>query len=112
VGWDNDGRYYTRSRKVNGCVVREYCGQGSIGQMCALMDADRRARREAERAAWLEEKAHLEALEEQLESLCRLADLLSRAAIVAAGYHQYKRQWRRKRVQRAHDQRSRSNDPR
>jgi cob(I)alamin adenosyltransferase len=101
VGWDKDGRYYTRSRKVNGRVVREYCGRGSLGQICARIDADRRAQREAERAAWQEEKARLEALEVQVESLCRLADLLSRAALVAAGIHQHKRQWRKKRGQRS-----------
>lgn len=98
MGWDKDGRYYTRSRKVNGCVIREYCGGGSIGQICAQMDADRKARREAERAARKAEKSQLDALEEDVESFCKLADQVAHAALLAAGYHRHKRgEWRRRR---------------
>lgn len=28
MGWDKDGRYYTRSKRVNGRVAREYVGGG------------------------------------------------------------------------------------
>jgi hypothetical protein len=98
MGWDR-GRYYTRSRKVNGRVVREYCGGGSIGQICAQMDAERRAWQEAERAALKAEKCQLEAIEEDVESLCKLADRMAHAALLAAGYHRHKRgEWRRRRA--------------
>jgi hypothetical protein len=52
MGWDR-GRYYTRSRKVNGRVVREYLGTGEAAKQAARLDAITRQEREARRAAWL-----------------------------------------------------------
>jgi hypothetical protein len=99
MGWDRSDRYYSRSRKVCGRVVREYCGSGVIGEACALIDADRRALREEERAAWRCQKAEAEALEADLAKLQELTDLLARAALAAAGYHQHKRgEWRKRRT--------------
>jgi hypothetical protein len=39
MAWDKDGRYYTRSRLVNGQVVREYVGGGEAGALIADLDA-------------------------------------------------------------------------
>jgi len=46
MGWEK-GRYYTRSRKVNGRVVREYVGGGEVGALAAEFDAIERKRRES-----------------------------------------------------------------
>lgn len=97
MGWDK-GRYYIRSHKVNGRVVREYCGSGEAAELAAEMDASNRADREAERKARRVEKAELEALDASVKELDELADLLARASLLAAGYRQHKRgEWRRKR---------------
>jgi hypothetical protein len=97
MGWDK-GRYYTRSRKVNGRVVREYVGAGEIAVLVAQVDALERERRETERAARRAEKARLEALDAPLNQLNDLADLLARAALVVAGFRQHKRgEWRKRR---------------
>ena len=45
MGWDK-GRYYTRSKKANGRVVREYVGAGRVAELVAQMDALERERRE------------------------------------------------------------------
>ena len=42
-----------------------------------------------------------EALDASLDELAALADTLAAATLVAAGYHQHKRQWRRRRNARA-----------
>src|SRR5262249_30304246 len=85
AGWEK-GRYYTRSRKVNGRVVREYCGVGEAAELAAQMDALERERRETERAVQRAKRAELEALDAPLNELNDLADLLAHAALLAAGF--------------------------
>jgi hypothetical protein len=100
LGWDR-GRYYTRSRKVNGRVVREYIGIGRVADLVARMDANERQRREAERAARRLQRAEVDALGALLDDLNDLADLVARAALVVAGFRQHKRgEWRRQRAPR------------
>jgi hypothetical protein len=100
MAW-NQGRYYTRSRKVNGRVVREYIGGGEAGELAAQIDAANRADREAARDARRAEQARLKALDAPLNVLNDLADLLAHAALLAAGFHQHRRgNWRKRRGQR------------
>jgi hypothetical protein len=95
MGWDK-GRYYTRSKKVNGHVVREYIGIGRAAELIAQIDAAMRERRRVER----EEKADLAALDAKMKSMASAADLVARAALLAAGFRQHKRgPWRKHRGQ-------------
>jgi hypothetical protein len=96
MGWDRG--YYYRVRKIDSRVVREYVGAGPIANLVAQQDAIERQKREDERAEWRAKCAELEALDAPLNELDDLADLLARAALVAAGFHQHKRsEWRRRR---------------
>jgi len=95
---ERGGLYYTRSKKVNGRIVREYVGGGLLGEVSARMDANERRQREEEASLWREERERLEALDGLTEGLYEAAEVLTRAALVAAGYHQHRRgEWRRKR---------------
>ena len=95
MGWDK-GRYYTRSRKVNGRVLREYVGAGRVAQLAAQMDALDRERRCLDALALRDEKDELNALDADIAELIETTDLVARAALVAAGFHQHKRgEWRR-----------------
>ena len=95
---ERGGPYYTRSKKVNGRVIREYVGGGALGEIAARMDALERRRREEEAALWREERERLEALESITEELYEAAETLANAELVAAGYHQHKRgEWRKRR---------------
>jgi hypothetical protein len=99
MGWDK-GRYYTRSRKVGGRVVREYVGTGRLAELAAQLDDLEREKQQAERAARQAVRAALDALDAELKVLCQTADLLARAALVATGFHQHKRgEWRKRRGQ-------------
>ena len=98
MGWDKGGRYYTRSRRVNGRVVREYVGGGTIGALAAEYDALARVEREAERTAERSAREAVAALDAPLADLDELADLVARAALAAAGYAQHHRgAWRKAR---------------
>ena len=92
------GRYYTRSRKANGGVVREYFGVGEFAALIAECDAAERAERARKRAAEAateRELADLRALTEPLDSA---GEGLARAALVAAGYRRHHRgEWRKRR---------------
>ena len=95
---ERGGLYYTRSRKVNGRVLREYLGGGVLGEITARMDALERHRREEETALWREERERLETLDGLTEELNEAAEVVAQAALVAAGYHQHKRgEWRKRR---------------
>ena len=94
MGWDK-GRYYTRSKKVNGRVVREYVGVGEVGQLAAQLDEIEQERRKAERDADGAHRVEMDALDTSLEDFCKLAESLARASLGVAGFHQHKGEWRK-----------------
>ncbi len=97
MAW-NLGRYYTRSRKIRGRVVREYVGAGALAGLVAQMDWIERQVREAKRAARRAERVELDELDGSMDQMCQEVELLARAALVAAGFHRHKRgEWRKRR---------------
>ena len=100
MGWEVRGRcrFYTRSRKLAGRVVREYVGTGAVAELAAAADALRRADRQAAADALRAEQVRWAEAAAPLKELSCAADLLTRATLLAAGYHQHSRSsWRRKR---------------
>ena len=102
MGWETrrgQGRYYTRSRKVGGRVVREYVGTGLVGELAALADAEDRARRCAERERLEQAMAALAGPDAALAELSRVADALATMHLLAAGYRCHHRgAWRKRRA--------------
>ena len=93
-------RYYTRSRKVGGRVVREYVGGGLVGELAARTDAEVWERREAEAVEGSAEVQRLEGLVAPVVELCDVAEILAQAHLIAAGCHRHKGEWRRRRERR------------
>ena len=97
MGWEK-GLYYTRSKKVNGRVVREYIGTGYVADLTAEVDTFKKEQRSLEAAELRYEKAELAFFDDVIKTLEETTDLAVRAALTAAGYRQHKRgEWRRQR---------------
>jgi hypothetical protein len=91
------GRYYTRSRRISGQIVRKYFGSGASADLMASLDQCERERRATEAAQKAARRADDAAVDAQLDKICRLADLVSRAVLLAAGFHHHHGQWRKRR---------------
>jgi len=101
MGWERRGttwHFYT-ARRVGGRVVKEYIPDAAASLAARLAD-EKRAERDAERAADARARADLDALADAVAPLDELADTAYRAAMLAAGYHNHKGQWRKRRGER------------
>lgn len=97
-------RYYTRSRRVDGQVQREYLGCGELARLSAEIDTAAResqaALRKIATQQRLLEQEHREAIYVAILAPLDALDVLCQAAmrreLLAAGYHQHKRgEWRK-----------------
>jgi hypothetical protein len=89
-------RYYTRSKRVNGRIRREYVGGGAAGERAAAEDALRRAERKQAAEALKFESARHAWVAGRLDELGRVADRLLALALAEAGYHCHHGEWRRR----------------
>ena len=96
MGWESRGKrtYYYRPVRIDGKPRKLYLGSGVVGEAHARQIAQDRRRREDERAAWQAEQARLGLAEAALDELRGLAGLMARAALLRAGYHDHRGQWR------------------
>src|SRR5215213_4859057 len=98
MGWEQRGsqRYYYRSRKIAGRVVKEYVGGGLVGELAEREDETRWRKRDAERAALQTDQDAFEAAAAAHDAFARAADALMTAALFEAGYHRHDGgQWRK-----------------
>jgi hypothetical protein len=96
MGWKTiDGRrYYYKSEREGGRVKSTYFGAGEAGTLMAQMAAfDRAAKQEELREERQESEAEETAVSEWFDQVQAVAD----AAMIEAGFHKHKGQWRRKR---------------
>ena len=89
--------YYYRKMREGERVRSKYLGAGIVAQICAGDDdakrRDRAAQRAADRAA-----RHAEAqIDRQLAGVESAIAAMTHAALLAAGFHKHKGQWRKKR---------------
>ena len=94
------GPYYTRSRRLDGRVVREYVGRGPLADIIAQADEAEREARRLERRREREQLEQDRELDQLFLAYSAGVDELLRSALEAAGYHRHKRgEWRRRREQ-------------
>jgi hypothetical protein len=94
---ERGGRYYTRSRREGGRIVREYVGAGIAGELASEADRIERELREAEEARQKAELERLENLAAPVLEVSEAAEVLARAHLVAAGFHRRRGEYRRAR---------------
>ena len=93
-------RYYYRGRRLCGRPRRVYVGPANspAAELASAADDLRRLGREAAARERHAERERLRGAEAPLLQLCQVADALTRAALLAAGFRQHDRgEWRKRR---------------
>jgi hypothetical protein len=94
----NGRRYYYKSERVGGRVESTYFGAGEAGTLMASIMAFDREGREAERDKLREERCEFDAEEKAVSEWFDGVQAVADSAMIAAGFHKHKGQWRRKRA--------------
>lgn len=95
MAWEtrNGRRYYYRKERIAGRVISIYCGVGETALLAEELTSQGKQQRTDERAAIAElaaEDAKAEAIEREVSDLIK-------AYLLANGFHQHKRTWRKSR---------------
>jgi hypothetical protein len=91
------GRYYYRTRWVDGWPVKEYVGGGLVGKLAAQLDEHERREREEEAAYWKreQERWRMRFAALGLPELEEAAKILTTACLIVEGCHKHNGEWRR-----------------
>ena len=99
MSWEdrNGRRYYYKKRREGRRVVSEYYGSGEFAALLADLDyLDREEERE-ERRAERRELAKCLDFDHEINQVLDICSDLVGAALLLAGFHPHKGQWRRRR---------------
>jgi len=99
MGWEQrrGGRYYYHKERVAGRVVSRYLGVGPIAEALADLDQAERVERAVRREEEREERRRADEIDTALDAMTERAAMLTAVALLAAGCHTHKGQWRRRR---------------
>src|SRR5688500_8262649 len=90
-----NNRYYYRKDWQDGTCRSVYFGNGATAQLIAACEAARFVEEAHERAQARAEHAEREALATQVRTVADSVRQLTAAVLLANGYHQHKRTWRK-----------------
>jgi len=93
----NGNYYYYRKNRIGDRVESEYCGKGEIALLMENLDCLERQKQEMEQIKVKTDRAALEAIDAELETISKFNKDLVTALFLTRGYHQHKGQWRKKR---------------
>jgi hypothetical protein len=99
MGWKtiNGHRYFYKSERVGGQVKSTYFGAGEAGTLMAEMVALERLESAADREEIREQREEFMAEETAITKWFDGVQAVADAAMIAAGFHKHKGEWRRKR---------------
>lgn len=102
MSWEHRGgrgRFYTRSHRENGKVVRVYVGSGPVAEIVAIRDEADRAARAARYAAFAEERQSVATARAATVAMDRAVTFKLDEGMLAAGYTLHARStWRKTRM--------------
>jgi hypothetical protein len=100
MGWeDRNGRsYYYRKERDGSRVKSVYVGRGETAGLIAQFEALQSDEREENLALARLERERVEEQDAELDALGEIIRELAAATLIAHGYHQHKREWRRRRT--------------
>ncbi|MGI9066896.1 MAG: hypothetical protein ACR2HX_10895 [Pyrinomonadaceae bacterium] len=100
MGWEKRGNhhYYYRKERYGSRVKSVYVGRGEIALLTAQLDVLQREQNEAVQVKERKEQRAFDSLDQHIDNLARLSTLLTEAVLIAAGFHQHKRQWRKRKT--------------
>jgi hypothetical protein len=90
--------YYRAQRAADGRVVKQYLGGGPAAQAAAKADSQRRQELQEARAASHAALDELVGVAAPLDEHGRMCDMLVKAELLLAGYHEHKGRWRKRRI--------------
>jgi predicted negative regulator of RcsB-dependent stress response len=102
MGWEQRGTnsYYYKKEREGSRVKSVYVGRGEVAQMVSKLQASSTGLEKLMLAKKTIEADELDRVEATLDRAIELSQLFTQAALLGAGFHTHKRQWRRKRDDR------------
>lgn len=95
MAWKNG--YYYRNKRVGSRVVTEYIGTGYAATLLHQLDEHARMKANHARNVWQAAVDADKALDAQLDEVTSLVNAYADMLMLASGYHQHKRLWRKQR---------------
>jgi hypothetical protein len=90
-------KYFTLATRVGRRIVHEYLGAGDAAIRAAAEIEQRRAERLTRAEEVLLHRQHHDEASAHLNGLAHLTELLAKGTLIALGYHQHDRTWRKRR---------------
>lgn len=99
MAWENrnGNLYYYQKEREGNRVFSRYIGKGSLAYDFSILEEYGRKEKRHKRNLKRLEREEIEAVENQVNEICEMVKTLVDASLLANGWHQHKRQWRRKR---------------
>ena len=100
MAWEQRGShsYYYRKERSGGRVRSIYVGRGDIAELSAALDEMEQIQQETKLRKERRQRETFKSLDASLDSLSNLASTLTHAVLIAGGFHQHKRQWRKQKA--------------
>jgi hypothetical protein len=100
MAWEQRGNhfYYYQKERSGGRVRSVYVGRGEIASLTAALDGMQRKEQESKLLKQQQERIALKPLDAIIDAHAQLTTTLTEAVLIAGGFHQHNRQWRKWKV--------------